>query len=83
MDAKRRAILASAGLAFGNFNMSDDTAIVQVPDAKTMPELFADGSQIFNGKCCSRCAHRFGGSNHKFCVTHCEDEKCVRFKLDK
>ena len=77
---KKKALLGL--MAMSSFTMPDDTAYIQTPDAMSVPELFDDGSQIFNGECCARCVHRFGGSNHKYCVAHYKDKNCARFKLD-
>ncbi len=82
MDKKRAWMLSMGLLAFGNFKKADDTALVYVPDTRSVPELFDSGEQIFDGPCCQRCEHRFGGSNHKYCMEHCNDDNCLRFKLE-
>ena len=82
---KKRALMASMGLlALGELpKMPNDTTLAYVPDTRSVPELFDSGEQIYDGPCCQRCEHRFGDSNHKYCMEHCNDEKCSRFKLEK
>lgn len=37
----------------------------------------------FNGPCCSRCEHRFGGNNERYCISHCGDTNCMRFRFER
>lgn len=37
----------------------------------------------FQGPCCSRCVNRYGGSNRRYCEAHCNDDNCLRFKLEQ
>lgn len=82
MNKKRAWMLNLGLLALGHFKMADDTTLAYVPDTRSVPELFDSGEQIFEGPCCPRCKHRFGGSNYKYCIEHCNDDNCLRFKLE-
>jgi len=41
-------------------------------------------SDVFTGPCCGRCIHRKGRtSNREWCKSHCNSDKCYRFKLEQ
>ena len=41
-------------------------------------------NDVFTGPCCGRCVHRKGRtSNREWCKSHCNSEKCYRFKLEQ
>ena len=65
----------------------DENTAIAMPDVPLFMyrDPFEDNKQeVFDGPCCGRCQHRFGTtSNKKFCVSHCNDERCYRFKLEK
>ncbi len=82
MDKKRALMLRMGLLTFGNFKTADDTVLAYVPDTRSVPELFDSGDQTFDGPCCQRCEHRFGDSNHEYCMEHYNDGNCLRFKLE-